>query len=190
MAPRGQPQGVGQGKKKGSMSSPHHGLPQHPDWSPQLLSSPHLPTVCSELLLLRTTLPDQLHSHATATGSGHLVPSELMEARPLSLVSFLQVEPEMGTPVERVNGEHSQEPGGEESRMGRGRHESQDVASSSCWIPGIPQELWSWDMQAALAWRVSSCISQWPQAGAGGRLSERGTPGGWASTVLQRSEQC
>lgn len=82
----------------------------------------------------------------------------------------------MGTPVERFNGEHSQEPGDEESRMGRGWNESQDLASSSCWIPGIPQELWSWDMQAALAWRVPSCFSQWPQAGAGGRLSERGTP--------------
>lgn len=42
----------------------------------------------------------------------------------------------MGTPVDRVNGECSQEQGVREVGWGWGRwNRSKDVASSSCWIP-------------------------------------------------------
>lgn len=70
--------------------------------------------------------------------------------------------------LERVERECSQEQGTEGSRMGQGRNRSKDVASSSCQIAQIPQELWSRTFMEALAWPVPSWVSHWLQAGAGG----------------------
>lgn len=65
--------------------------------------------------------PDQLHSCPTATRSWNQGPSELLQAGPvLSPVWFLGAEPEMGTPVERVERECSQEQGSGGSRKGVG----------------------------------------------------------------------